>query len=205
MIRRDGFADGTAYVLESPGQLLGIDLGDHYCRPVDGVILCAKEDGRTGMDESLLMAIPVVKPGEQISFGSQAKPQDAILASGWSSVRESWGRWTDGTEAVLGFRIEGAPKSTTIQMSLNALVTPTHAQHVEVLANNRRVGNWYFASPREARQAFAIIPPDALRDDGIVVLELRLPDAVSPKALGLSDDSRLLGIGLTSLSIKMTE
>jgi hypothetical protein len=201
MIRRDGFADGTAYVLESPAQLLGIDLGDHYCRPVDGVILCAKEPGRTGIDESLLMAIPLVKPGERISFGSQAKPEDAILASGWS-FREPWGRWTDGTKAVLAFRIGGAPKSTTVQMSLDALVT--HPQHVEVLANKRRVASWYFES-REATQAFAIIPPNALRGDGIIVLELRLPDAASPKALGLSGDSRMLGIGLIGLSITMTE
>jgi hypothetical protein len=42
----------------------------------------------------------------------------------------------------------------------------------------------------------------AMRKDGYALVEFKLLNPVSPKSLGLGDDARKLGIGLTKLEIR---
>jgi Family of unknown function (DUF6311) len=51
---KNGLDEKTAYVFASTATVLPMALRGHYCRAVDGVILCSIEDGRGGLDESLL-------------------------------------------------------------------------------------------------------------------------------------------------------
>jgi hypothetical protein len=41
-----------------------------------------------------------------------------------------------------------------------------------------------------------------MRSDGYALVEIKLLNPVSPKSLGMGDDSRELGIGLTKLEVR---
>ena len=57
------FDENTAYVFANIAEILPLKLRGHYCRPVDGVILCAIDAGREGVTDSLLGNILVTPPG----------------------------------------------------------------------------------------------------------------------------------------------
>jgi hypothetical protein len=57
-LKKNGLDEKTAYVFASTATVLPMALRGHYCRAVDEVILCSIEDGRGGLDESLLEQIP---------------------------------------------------------------------------------------------------------------------------------------------------
>ena len=45
------------------------------------------------------------------------------------------------------------------------------------------------------------IPSTSVQENGFLTIRFELPDAVSPQSLGLSEDTRLLAIGLKTMSI----
>lgn len=72
-------------------------------------------------------------------------------------------------------------------------------QVVEVLANGQKIADWEVADMADFG---ALIPGEVTRNKGILSIELRLPNATSPKALGLGDDSRILGVRVYSVELK---
>jgi hypothetical protein len=77
-------------------------------------------------------------------------------------------------------------------MMISALTNPPDLpfQPVEVLANQKQVAQWEVSSVGEFR---AIIPAEAVIGSTLE-MELRTPKATSPKALGQSEDPRVLGV-----------
>ena len=53
-ITHDGLDDDTAYVFDNLSYVMSLNLNDHFCRELDGVVLCSKEPNKRGMDEKLL-------------------------------------------------------------------------------------------------------------------------------------------------------
>jgi hypothetical protein len=113
-----------------------------------------------------------------------------------------WGTWTDGNVA----RLRIAPVANEgIQLifvaRLLTFVNPLHArQHVDVLINGRLVNQWIFDSPEETERTVRM-PPDLLYYPETIEITFVIPTARSPAELGLSDDSRRLGIGLVHARI----
>jgi hypothetical protein len=68
------------------------------------------------------------------------------------------------------------------------------SQRVRVLANGVEVGQWHFdaTAPEGIRRARI---PRALVTSRFIRVTFLLPDAVSPAALGLSTDPRVLSLG----------
>ena len=64
ILMQEGLDENTAYVFANIAEVLPLKLRGHYCRPVDGVILCAIDAGREGVSDSLLGNIPVSRPGQ---------------------------------------------------------------------------------------------------------------------------------------------
>jgi len=48
----------------------------------------------------------------------------------------------------------------------------------------------------------ARIPAEVTKKGGTLSIEFRVPNATSPKALGLGDDARILGIRVYSVELK---
>ena len=172
----------------------------------------ADDDRRLGI---LLRTLTVeeydrsLRPGEEIVF-RQGSGADRLLGKGWSSL-EPTGVWTDGEKASLILRLTDAPTGDfELDLVVDPFVTPEHPQlRVEVSAQSEQLGARVFRHRRaifrlgNAHQHLRVVVPASVRDEtGRVVLELRLHDPARPLDLGLSDDSRRLGLNLRSLAVQ---
>jgi hypothetical protein len=199
-IARDGLESNTAYVFSTANQIVSLSLGSHYCRLVDEVVLCTADTGRQGMEPALLSTVPITPTDVSVSFtpGSEG---GKLLGRGWS-IPESWGRWSDGDEAVLILRFADVSRGADFHLSLAPFVMPGHDQRVEVSANGNAVARWRFTTP-DAQDVSFHIPAAYVRPDGIVSLTFSLPDASSPRSFGLSADARQLAFRLIGVRINL--
>jgi hypothetical protein len=51
-LARDGLDESTAYVFANMAQITPLKLRSHYCRPLDGVVLCTMEGRSNGVDDT---------------------------------------------------------------------------------------------------------------------------------------------------------
>jgi hypothetical protein len=136
-----------------------------------------------------LVEVPVLEPGLKLTFSS--RDVDKYLWYGWSSPEPKF-RWTDGREAAIVFRIRTASDTTLL---LNAAPFTVDQklpqQHLAVLLNGEYLQTLdLVAGP--PRKIELRLPAGRLKDSNVLTFQLQ--NAISPKALGLSDDSRMLGI-----------
>jgi hypothetical protein len=199
-IAHDGLAPDTAYVFSTANLVVSLSLGSHYCRLADGVVLCTVDAGEKGLAPSLLNTIPVTPTDASVPFAPESAGEK-LLGRGWS-VSEPWGRWSDGDEAALILRFADVSRAADVHLSLAPFVPPGRVQRVEVAANGHAVAQWRFTTPGAQDVSFHIRPED-IRPDGIVNLTFSLPDAVSPRSLGLSADPRQLAFRLIGLRINL--
>jgi len=127
-----------------------------------------------------------------------------FLGEGWSTETDSWAHWTDGTRATIRLRKQqGIERGSQLQMRVSAFVPPQHPrQRVAVSLNGRRLGVIELTGAQVAGGPTAIhlpVPAEAGSCGDDLVLQLDLPDAESPKSLGLSEDFRRLGIAMVEL------
>ena len=123
----------------------------------------------------------------------------AYMRYGWSSSEGDWA-WSERSVAQLDFR--PIPTVADVEISVDAspfLAGPKlPAQRVEMFLNETRLGTWrlekFDASPMTARIPAALW--NAKAEDHLTFV---FPDACSPRSLGLSLDSRLLGAEFRSI------
>jgi hypothetical protein len=132
----------------------------------------------------------------------------AVLGEGWSEKADDWAHWTDGPRATLRLRPPHASErgsGSDLAMTLSAFVSPHHPrQRVTVSLNGRQLGVLELTEQQVAKGPTTIHLPvpsgvDTCGDE--LLLQLDLPDAQSPKSLGLSDDFRRLGIAMIELRL----
>jgi hypothetical protein len=150
-----------------------------------------------------------LRTGEEIAF-SQGSGAERLLGEGWSDL-ESKGVWTDGERASLVLKLTDAPPGDVeLDLAVDPFVTPEHPElRVEASALGEQLGARVFRYRRaifrlgNARRHLRVVLPASVRDEtGRAVLELRLHDPASPLDLGLSDDSRRLGLNLRGLAVE---
>lgn len=139
---------------------------------------------------------------EEIHFGTAGSQWNDCLEAGWS-VPEPWGVWALGRAAGLRLNYEVAQPVRALRLGLKGFVNALHAeQRIWIKIDGVTRKELLFHHPgsvdlitevpvgrREARS------PPRLR------VEFVMPDAVSPASLGMSRDSREIGIGLVSLQL----
>lgn len=77
--------------------------------------------------------------------------------------------------------------------------------NVDVFANGTKVANWTFSEVDSDRTVTARIPKSVMTGRATLSLSFDISDPVSPSSVGMSADSRALGIGLRRLTIKEIE
>lgn len=136
--------------------------------------------------------------GKKVTFG-QSGDSERFRVSGWSATEKEI-TWSEGRSAVLQFA--GLPSSTSLRlkMTLAALTSPPQlpAQTVEVYANGQKIADWQVSGKAEFT---ALIPSQSATENTTLKIELRIPQAKSPKELGISDDPRVLGISCFDMVI----
>jgi len=131
-----------------------------------------------------------------IGFGSInfSKPEsDSYLWYGWSAAEPEY-RWTDGKEAAVLFGL--APLTDIqLQMKLRPFLSKgkVSEQRVYLTLNGQRIETLVLKR-EEASEYKLMLPRSVLRDRNLLIFGL--PDATSPKSLGVGEDPRQLGIAM---------
>ncbi|WP_157692695.1 hypothetical protein [Burkholderia sp. ABCPW 11] len=140
--------------------------------------------------------------GDTLSFRRVGSGR-LYLGSGWSKS-ESWGTWSDASQASIMLPLKKNDVSE-LSFSANALVTAKRAEQVvDVVVNGVNAGPVSLNSS-DNNQIDIRIPQDAMSDigrSGVLKLDFKFHDPVSPKDLGINGDDRTLGMGLILLTIK---
>lgn len=142
-----------------------------------------------------------VRPGD--TFEIQALK--SLLGNGWSQI-EPWGVWSDGSTPSLLFEIEDFESNDLVMtFDWHPFLTDAHPRiQVEILVNEVKVKRIDFEMKSLNQKSivkFASGLCDGKQKTCEVQFKIRNPK--SPASLGLSDDARLLGLGLTSIKISV--
>lgn len=146
--------------------------------------------------------LPSAPMGEALAFAPEGNGVP-LLGPGWSAP-EPWGIWS--SEAAAWLRI-GLPQGTTgpVQLRLQTkgfVADGRPDQVVDVHVNGVEIGRLRFDLSKSAQDATFDVP-ESVRDRraGSLVVRFDISNPTSPESLGLSEDKRRLGLGLTGLEI----
>jgi hypothetical protein len=139
---------------------------------------------------------PFLPPsGRLLVEKAQAK---GFLVRGWSRPQGAY-CWTSTRRAEIDFSRE-PPTGSILRMRLRPHLVPgrLERQRLTVILNGRRLGSWMLDRSAPAVLS-SPIPAGTLRPHNR--LELELPDAEAPAALGANGDQRQLGVALWWLEV----
>jgi hypothetical protein len=139
--------------------------------------------------------------GTELSFVASA-PRPRLPPFEWSEA-EPIGTWSEGHLARVVLNLEGPPAGDLdlVADAYGAVPDARYSQRVFVLANQVRVAEWLFDAAHMSGVRSARIPR-GLIDGTRLEISFVLPDALSPAALGLSADARVLALGLRTLRLQ---
>jgi hypothetical protein len=130
---------------------------------------------------------------DRIDFASaQAEP---FLWFGWSDP-DPKSRWTEEKEAGILFQLpRETPRDLNLRMQLSGFITPAkhQQQRVTAILNGIVIDDFVITQPEPVERSLRL-PATALRAENELIF--KLPDAVSPKSLGIGNDPRKLGIAV---------
>jgi hypothetical protein len=142
-------------------------------------------------------------PGAVVDTSIQfnaAGNSERYRVSGWSQTENEY-TWSAGKFAQLGLPIPSDPGALALVVKMGALVSlpAVPYQKVEVFANGQEIVDWEVADTADFT---ALIPAKVTKKGSTLNIEFRVPNATSPKALGLGDDARILGVRIYSVELK---
>lgn len=147
---------------------------------------------------------PLVPRGSVLQASASTKAMSSYLKSGWSS-EEDWGVWSDGPLAAIEFSVRGAlDRDLRITLITQTFLPQLDSSMTVVpVINDKAHPVWMYRSgePMPTRQTLVMSGQDLTTAEGRVRLELRISDPKSPQELGLSQDSRKLGVGLIGMEV----
>lgn len=132
---------------------------------------------------------------------------DQYLSSGWSHAEE-FGRWTDGAEAKIYFKPVVADENLTTRLELEAagfFSYQNQIHNIDVFVNNAKVGILKLEQAKGDTEIHKItlhIPKGVILSNVETEIRMHIPNAVTPKSVGLNDDVRLLGLYVKSLRLE---
>ncbi|MDD4651756.1 MAG: sulfatase-like hydrolase/transferase [Methanothrix sp.] len=140
---------------------------------------------------------PLYAPGFIIHFGINGG-EDQYLGYGWSGPENGF-RWTDGQTAVFECSLPKPGVDLMLNMSFAPfLAGQTNSQRLSIWINDYKLRDLSLTCDMPI--LLIKIPRDCFNEK-IQKIKFDLPDAISPGILGVSADSRKLGIAVRTLSI----
>ena len=125
----------------------------------------------------------------------------ALLKEGWDEPT-GWGVWSVERRAEVRVRPAPAPlEPIELTAIVRGFVPPAQPRlDVEVHVGGHHVTTWSFVNPTDFSfvERRVTVPPDLL-EDGWLRVTFVIPEARSPRELGMGQDERHLGIGLVRL------
>lgn len=143
--------------------------------------------------------------GKVINFTENASKEhieaDNFQLGGWGR-REKSGSWTDGTRAMLGFQLDQQPTCPlALQVQANGYVPDNQPVQVIVIANGTILTRWNVGPNNTA--LYTLIPSTIIDTNCTLRIELLIVNPKSPMQFGPSNDTRLLGLSVTTVSLQL--
>jgi hypothetical protein len=140
--------------------------------------------------------------GDELKFGEGSGDEEMLLG-GWSHP-ESSGRWTDGELAQVLLRLENVPGPLELEFEATPFLGGSgRSLRVEVIANRHLLTSVTYDNsivyPSIIRMPMTDI---AVGPEGELLLSWRIRDPLSPAAMGISGDQRLLGLFLRRVTLR---
>ncbi len=129
----------------------------------------------------------------------------SYLRDGWSSPEE-WGVWTVGPSSMMALPLSSLRPDRRYEIAFSIVgyvPEESPSRQVQVLQNGQQVASWQMQWPTNRYEKVISVP--AHDEEQTLQLEFRVPGAVSPLELGLSDDPRALGIGVSWVRLQLAE
>ncbi len=131
--------------------------------------------------------------GDGIQYLMSVGLQERVLR-GWSEP-EAWGVWSQGVAAGLAFQMP-SPHPKKLVINMKEFVSPLRpAQSIDIYVNGRFLRNVNLTQV-EGNQIELMF--DGNDKTEYLAIEFRFRNPEIPKEIGISDDNRLLSIGLVS-------
>lgn len=123
-----------------------------------------------------------------------------FLINGWSKYQEDWGVWSEGNRSNLLLPIPKHLDENLISIHLRAYINNNSYQTLKISTNGIFIGVFYLHSFENNLVQFSL--PELSKEQGYVFIELNYSEPISPKEIGLGDDSRKIAVGLKSIEFK---
>jgi hypothetical protein len=142
-------------------------------------------------------SVPSVRLAVPLYFDAKSNGV-AMLGGGWSRP-ERWGVWSSSDKASLHIpRPENATGTLKLEFDVRAYLPEAHpTQTVDVWVNRRMYDRWIFDTAHPA--GLRTIQIDDVSNVPDIDIDFVVDSPVSPKDLGMSDDTRKLGVGLVRM------
>ena len=187
----------------APSPVTGLFSRRSDCASVASFWLCGRD----------LAGLPGATPVSGASLVDTARV-DAVLELGSpafvAALKQGWGKpeasgvWSIGRRAIICLARPTASRGSALRVSLQALGYQPEgraAQRAYVSVNGRRLAEWRLDGGGYHGLA-ASIPAELVAPGSPLDVVIDLPDALSPNAVQpASHDSRLLGIGIRSVTL----
>jgi hypothetical protein len=122
---------------------------------------------------------------------------DRFIVKGFSQA-EDWGIWSCAKEGIISFYLSDSDvKPLYMKLYFNILVNDKHSQTFEFYLNDNLLGKKTYNN--EYDELVFDISNFASYEN---TLTIKIPDAATPKSLGINEDTRELGIGLIRIEFK---
>jgi hypothetical protein len=143
---------------------------------------------------------PITKINQPIYFSQKADGRREFLLSGWFLYGEAWGTWSDSGVAKLILPVPaGNPRF--LELEGRALVNGNHPMQAMELWIDGVLQEKVSLTRFEGNRIRLNLSPSTLSKE-YFILELKFPNRVSPKSIGMGPDERLLGFGLVAAEFK---
>ena len=161
---------------------------------------CRRADSPSGLallDGSCLEA-EISPPGQHISLADDNQAMPCTL-SGFSAPEQN-GRWSNARTALIACPVPkligGGKPPTVAVLATQAFLQQLPLQRLDISVNGGAPTTFRYDAATPARLLELPLPPGA----AALTLTLSLPDARTPRSLGLGTDERALGVMIRSVS-----
>lgn len=122
------------------------------------------------------------------------------LGYGWG-YPEGTGTWIFGNSSTMVIPVKETKSDLELKIkAIPYLTEKLKQQNVNVYVGNKKIGSWKFKESGE-QEKIVYIPNSQIKDSKLIIT-LELPNAASPYDLGMSEDTRSLGLFVETVSVK---
>jgi hypothetical protein len=163
---------------------------------IDTLMARIRDEIESKKEAETMEQLKTYELGSTLRFGEGGNI-DPFLKAGWGEAADFY-RWSVGKNAVLMFQAINSESPYLLSVYAHPMVSKDNTyQDVQIHWNEQLIGEWRI----KERGNFHCLILDHNKQSGANNLNFSIPGAVSPRSCGQGNDSRLLGIGIHTLSL----